>query len=256
MNTLIQTIGIAGTLTEAVLYFLVASRASTRKKFPAFTVYVGILACSDLLLWYVQSELGAAEYFWCWWAQYAVLSVAKVAVVLEIFRNLFSPFWIIPKGPLYMLLAALLVSGIIALLYAIHSPSTYVSSYLKFLRTAGRTIDLLVSVTMWFVVLFARYFGMPWRKKCSGIAIGLCVELTAAGVISVIRASSNHRIVHDLLAPIGMLTWLIALAIWISYFARGDKEVVMRSEPEQIELIRLTTTAFRNSLDHALLGLS
>lgn len=248
---LIPVLWVLGISLEAALYFVLARHSA--KKYPAFTVYIGILASSDTLLFFVQNQLSDEAYFWGWWAQYTISACALVAVVIEIFIRQFYPLWIIPVGPRTAFTSITLVIGLGLVCCAIYFPAHHLDSYLRNLRTFGRTVDVFAACLMWLVVMLASYFRMPWNLRSYGIAVGLCVKLTSGSALAILRASENHRAVQDLLVPIGMLLALCAEAIWLYFFVRYKQPE--KSSPETIERAFEVTRSYRKSMRRAVASL-
>lgn len=247
---LLSLLWILGVAIEAALYLLVRHSS---KKYPAFTVYIGLLASSDMVLFYVHHQISEESYFWAWWAQYAITAFALVAVVVEVFLSQFAPLWTIPLGPKALFAIVIAGMGIVAIAAAFYFPANYLASYLRGLRTLGRTVDVFAACSMWMVVLLARYFKMPWNSRSYGVAVGLCVKLTSGSVLAIIRASENHSTVQHLLAPIGMLCALCAEAIWLYFFARYKQPGEVT--PATLERAYVKTRLYRNSMTRVLASL-
>jgi hypothetical protein len=248
---LIPILWVLGIILEVALYLFLARHSA--KKYPAFTVYIGILASSDTLLLFVQNYVSDEAYFWGWWAQYTISALALIAVVVEIFIRQFYPLWIIPVGPRAAFIFITFVIGLGLVCCAFYFPADHLDSYLRILRTFGRTVDVFAACLMWLVVLLASYFKMPWNLRSYGIAVGLCVKLTSGSALAILRASENHRAVQDLLVPIGMLLALCAEAIWLYFFARYKQPE--KESPEIIERAHVVTRLYRNSMRHVLASL-
>ena len=150
-----------------------------------------------------------------------------VGVIYEVFTDLFLPLWTLPKhaGTIFVYVMALIVS--ISAAVGLWAPSTNPYSVSKLILTLDRSTTFATAAAFAFVLLFARYFGVPWRRQTFGIAAGFmftnAVELTVSTVIATSMPAMANAI--HVLAQVG---FVVAETVWIGYFLRQEAE---RTEP-------------------------
>jgi len=208
---------------------LLLLRPANRNRFPLFTSYVVFCCVRSAALITITVTLGLRShaYYYLYWTGAALGVMLMAGVIYEVFADLFLPLWTLPKhaGTVFIYVLATIVS--ISALVGLWAPSTNPYAVSRFILTLDRSTTFATAAAFAFVLLFARYFGVPWRRQTFGIAAGFmftdAVELTVSAVIAVSRPA-----LASMIHVLAQVAFVIAETVWIGYFLRQEAE---RTEP-------------------------
>jgi hypothetical protein len=238
---------IAVIVAESGLLVLLLARKAYRE-YPAFSTFVLFCVARSFVLFYVSRDYPSAYQPVKWMAyipQFAIL----IAVVLEVLYRLFHPFEDLPRNTTMHFVQATAAIAIAAVVFALFHPGAQPTAWMTFARATDEVVSWILCSVFVSVALFSTYFGIPWRHRVYGIALGFLLYLAAD--VAVTTAVTQLRLAP--FSPIwllDMIAFLGACVIWINYFWRAEPP---RSVPtsEQIRQIRAILGSFANVIDDA-----
>ena len=196
------------TITELILVVYLVRRKLFRSH-PFFFAYIlavilqSVLMAATYAVWSFQSYRAWVIY---WLSQLAV-AIVRFAAVIELTRQILSPFsgiWALGRR---VLLAA--AGGV--LLYAALLSREY---YYKYPLNVDRGVGLAVAAVIVTLLLFARYYGLPMNNLDRSLCIGFCLY----SCFSVINDSLFEKWLLGYLNFfnfLGVLTFLASLFLWL-----------------------------------------
>jgi hypothetical protein len=213
----IWSIWIVNALLQWALLGLILWKRLWREH-PAFTLYIAFNSSKSTLLICIRLFL-PAHYF-------AVNSVARliglpilVAVLIEVFADVFRPYSTLPQGTIRwfkIVFASLILLTIAA---AIFFPGSAPGDIRNTVMVASRSASIIFGGAFGFTALFSSYFGIPWPPRTYGIGVGfllfMSVDLFASSLIATHGLPSTQ-----ILTIVSMLGYSLGLLTWLTYFAR------------------------------------
>jgi general stress protein CsbA len=216
------------------------------REYPAFSAIVTFEVVRHLVGFHVATY-HAHQLQIFFWATYPPELVILVALVLEVFHVLFHPFSTLPKQTIPHFLQAIIAVALVAVTFAVRFPGAQATAWMTFARAMDQVVSWVLCGVFGFIVIFAKYFGIPWRHRVYGIAAGfllyLCVDVTVTTMIAQYRLPPY--------SPIGlldMLAYLLACLVWAYYFTKPEEPRVVPNL-EQIERIRALVGSHAIAID-------
>jgi len=215
-----------------VLLALVLLIKRTWVSYPIFSAYV-FFSLFEASILYVLSQK-TMVYFFAFWICEAIGILLGLAVVREIFTNLFSPH------PALRKLATLIFRGaVVALLvlaggviYAQSADGRGIANAVLLAAEATRIIE--VGLIM-FLFLSSSAFGLHWRQNLFGIALGLgmvaAVELVTVSFVGHVSPS-----VAQALSLIRVSSFGMSLLIWTGYMLAPERIATSVDVPQRAQL--------------------
>lgn len=218
------------------------------KDYPAFSAFLCFCVARSFLLLYFSRHY---TFFYqpVKWIAYFPQSAILIAVVLEVLYLMFHPFDALPAKTIQHFGLATGFVITIAVVFAIFHPGAQPTAWMTFARAADQAVSWVLCSVFIFVVLFASYFGIPWRHRIYGIALGflfyLSVDVAVTTIVAQLRLPPFSPV--WLLDMFGFFT---ACLIWNYYFRRAE---ISRSVPtyEQIQRVRSVLGQFGNVLENS-----
>jgi hypothetical protein len=201
-----------------------------------FTIFLAFVATQATALFAI-SRLPYAVYFWGYYVGATVEVILLVLVVYEVFLKVFAPLESLPPRAVARLLTTIIASLIIVTTLAVWRPATRPDVIAAFARTLDRTANLVVAVSFWSVVLYARSLGIPWRSRIAGIAKGFLLYLSVQSAIVAIMGFTQQTWWAPL-NRIAMVSYTAALLIWTHALRRQEEEIQL---PTPAALLKLRT---------------
>lgn len=175
-------------------------------------------------------------YGWPYFISLFVECALQVAVVYQLFHELFKPYQVLPERAFRVFLAGCAAILIVCTIVAFSQPAHFST------RGAALSVDMLLSfnllqcVTCFFIVAFASSLGLPMRHIIVGIALGLA--LTSLGTLAIMAITarlgqSSYRVIYH----IPDLVYLCSALIWIDYFRRAES-VRLIPHPQMLGLLQ------------------
>jgi hypothetical protein len=192
---------------------LVLWRRKLHKQFPAFFVYL----LAQVVNFAVIFPLHFGDYrfyFASFWLGEAVNAVLGFKVIHEIFLDVFRPYHTLKDlGTLLFKWAGvvmLLVSVVVAF-----SNSHDLSPMVHAVSTLQRSVLIVQLGLILFMLLFSRFLGVSRKQISFGISLGF--GLFAGVELLLMALFSGGLIKQALLNPINMLTYNLAIVVWLGY---------------------------------------
>jgi hypothetical protein len=205
-------------LTEGYLLGILLGRHAYRV-YPAFTAFVGFCTIRSLVLFYIANN-AMDHYYAVVWGSDLPQSMFLVALLIEVFRGLFSPLRTLPQGTVSLFMEAGV--GCLAIVAALTAmcPGEQYAFWLLVARAVDEGTSRVMLAVFILIAMFASYLGIPWRHRQYGIGLGFLVYLCTDVVVTTIAA--HFSTLADKVWPVDMCAFLIACALWVYYFIKPD----------------------------------
>ena len=223
-----------GAIVLQVLLAVVVLAKRTWRSYPAFSAYV-FFSVFEAVLTSVLRYRGI-QYFYPFFVCEAIGIVLGLAVVREIFTNLFSPHPALRKlaTVIFRMAVVALIVLACAVYFAEHGNARGFYRGIVQGQEAARIVELGVIM---FLFLSSSAFGLRWRQNEFGIALGLgtCAAVELFNVTLITHAGKEAAQIFGLVRP---LSFGLSLLIWLGYLlvperATSSAELPKRDQLEQ-----------------------
>lgn len=191
-------------------------------EFPWFVLFTtwGVIQSVPLaaiVFWHVAS---GRTYYDIYRVGMAVETIFCFAVLYELLRRIRREYPVLSEvgGSLYRFAAVSLM--VIALLLAWYVPATAPGKYIAPFFVLQRTSRFLQCGLLLFLFIFARSFGLSWRNRAFGIALGLGVSAATSLIIAAVRARIEPvtwNRTDDIVTLVSQIGDLAGVLIWMAY---------------------------------------
>lgn len=199
-------------LQAALLYVLV--RKQSFRTFPWFFAYTLFTVTAGATRFMVRDHHSA--YFWVYWTTQAASSLLGIAVMYEVFGNVFRNFsrlwWFPPIFPLTVVLSlALTISRSLSLPNGLKGAIAWI---------VGAELGLrLLQVAMFaLLVTLVLLFGLRWRQQAFGICAGYGLHASVA-LLTTTKFYEFGTKFKFLWGLVSIITYSMAVLIWLWYFS-------------------------------------
>ena len=181
-----------------------------------------------------QSAKDAMPYFYTYWICEAIGIVLGLAVVRELFMNLFSPHAGLRNLATMIFRVAVIVLLVLALgvIYAQSANARGITNGVLLAAEAARIVE--VGLIM-FLFLSSSAFGLHWRQNVFGIALGLgmfaAVELVTVTLIGHVNANTKQA-----LSLVRGISFSSSLLIWLGYLLAPERAPNVGEVPKRAQL--------------------
>lgn len=223
-------------VAELVLMSLLAITLLVRrvwKSFPVFTTYALFNLLSGVWAFFIYSH--TQLYVYSYVVSHAISVVLGVAVLYEVFQQLFSSQPALRNLARYLLCltVVLLFAFGIAVIYT-HVPGLkYVRVAISVSEEAARALEVGLLI---FLFICSGTFGLHWRQPVFGIAVGLGLYTTVQ-LVTVMLLGHIISSLSGIITIAGPLAFNLSLITWIGYLALSERaashELPERSQLEQ-----------------------
>jgi len=221
-----------GSIVLQVLLAMVVLTKRTWRSYPAFSAYVFFSAFEAAVI-YVLRHRGIA-YFYPFFVCEAIGIVLGLAVVREVFTNLFSPHPALRRlaTVTFRVAVAALVVLACAVFYAESGNALGFAKGIMLAEEAARIVELGVIM---FLFLSSSAFGLHWRQHEFGIALGLgtCAAVELFNVTLIPHVSKDAAQIFDLVRS---LSFDLSLFIWLGYLLVPERATSSAEIPKQDQL--------------------
>ena len=211
LGSLIHDLWIGGIALQVLLTaILLAKRAW--QKYPFFTAYIffNLFETAATL-----SVYRMRVYFYAFWICEAICIVLGLAVVREIFTNIFAPHAALRK--LATLIFRLAVVALILLACgAIYEQSANARGLGNGVSLASEATRIIEMGLIMFLFLSSSAFGLHWRQSEFGIALGLGTCAAVELVNVTLMPHLSHE-VGQIFSLVRSLSYNGSLLIWLGY---------------------------------------
>jgi hypothetical protein len=210
-------------LQAALLYVLVRKRSFL--VFPWFFVYTAFAVTAGISRFVVRDD--HAIYVTVYWATEAIYPLLGIAVMYEVFRNVFRNFirlwWFPPIFPLTVVLSlALTISRSVSVPSGLQGGMAWIVG-------AELGVRLLQVCMFALLVTMVLLFGLRWRQQAFGICAGYGLFATVALLTTSKFYEFGTRFKY-LWGLVSVIAYSIAVLIWLWYFS-----VPVKAEPARAE---------------------
>ena len=221
-----------GSIVLQVLLAMVVLTKRTWRSYPAFSAYVFFSVFEAAVISVVPHR--GMGYFDTFWACEAIGIVLGLAVVREIFTNLFSPHPALRKlatVTFRVAVVALLVLAC-AVIYAESGNARGIASGVLLAEEAARIVELGLIM---FLFLSSSAFGLHWRQNEFGIALGLgtCAAVELFNVTLMNHVSQEAAQIFSLVRS---FSFNLSLVIWLGYLLVPERATSSAEIPKQDQL--------------------
>jgi len=211
-------------LTRIGLHIVLLTALIWRKyyrQFPAFVFYTAwqVLQSGTLAV-IVFGHIWGRAYYQIYLAGAAVECILSFAVIYELLKIIVRDYPVLSGvgSSLYRWTALLLI--LVGLTLAWYVPATGPGKVMATFSLLRRTVRLGQCGLLAFLFLFARSFGLSWRSRAFGIALGFGVSAAVSLTTSAIKVRiipEGWTRTHDILTLIDQLGDLTGVLIWLAY---------------------------------------
>ena len=189
-------------------------RRKLHKQFPVFFLFLLAQVVNFAVIYPLWLTGNYKLYFWPFWLGEAVNAVLGFKVIHEIFLDVFRPYHTLKDlGTLLFKWAGvvmLLVSVVVAF-----SNSFDQSLLWHVLTTLLRSVRIVQLGLILFLLLFSRFLGVSRKQVSFGISLGF--GLFAGVELMLVALNSGGFVTHDTLNLINMVTYILAIFVWLGY---------------------------------------
>ena len=221
-----------GSIVLQVLLAVVVLAKRTWRSYPAFSAYV-FFSVFETVLTSVLRYRGI-QYFYPFFVCEAIGIVLGLAVVREIFTNLFSPHPALRKLATVTFRVAVVALIVLAcaVYFAEHGSSRGFYRGIMQGQEAARIVELGVIM---FLFLSSSAFGLHWRQHEFGIALGLgtCAAVELFNVTLIPHVGKEAAQIFNLVRS---LSFDLSLLIWMGYLLVPERTTSSAEIPRQDQL--------------------
>lgn len=231
LGSLIHDLSIASIALQVLLAAtLLAKRAW--HKYPVFTAYVffNLFATAAALSVYRMP----AAYFYTFWLGEGIGIFLGLAVVREIFTNIFAPHAALRKLAILIFRVAVVALVLLAC-GAIYEQSVSAKSIARVVMVATDGTRIIELGLIMFLFLSSSAFGLHWRQNEFGIALGLgtCAAVELLNVTLMTHLSPGAG---QVLSLVRSLSFNGSLLIWLGYLLVPERATSTGEVPKQVQL--------------------
>lgn len=211
-------------------------RRKINRQFPIFFLYIiWHVAASSLLVLIDYSGVQYAGYYYYELYRFTEAGDAIISfcVLYELFRHLVRDYPVLKnKGSSLYRQTILLFLGV-ALALAWYAPAYAPEMLGPSFSVLQRSVRLLQCGLLTFLFLFAHSFGLSWKNRTFGIALGFGITATSGFVLAAIRvhltAVFSPTLPKEIMQAANQMGDWWAVGIWIAY--------AVASEPKRIDVL-------------------
>jgi len=214
---------IVGVVLQAILAVILVRR-ETNRQFPIFLVYtMWQVALGFVLILLDYSGLKHAGYYY--YESYRVDTagdaILSFCVLYELFSHLVRDYPVLKNTGSSLYRQTVLFFLAVSLVLAWYAPAYSPEMLTPTLAVLQRSARLLQCGLLAFLFIFAHSFGLSWKNRMFGIALGLGVTATIGFVLAAIRV--HLPVVLGPTLPKGIMELvhqmgdLSAVGIWLAY---------------------------------------
>jgi hypothetical protein len=210
---------------QAALLCVLVRRGSFRT-FPWFFAYTAFAVTAGISRFLVRNH--HSIYSGVYWTTEAVYPLLGIAVMYEVFRNVFRNFsrlwWFPPIFPL-----AVTLSLGLTISRSLSVPSGLQNGVAAWIVAAELGVRLLQVAMFALLVALVLLFGLRWRQQAFGICAGYGLFATVA-LLTTTKFYEFGTKFKFLWGLVSIIAYSIAVLIWLWYFV-----VPVKTEPPRAE---------------------
>ena len=231
LGSLIPDLWIASIALQVLLAAVLLAKRAWHK-YPMFAAYV-FFNLFETAATFPGHRLGAA-YLYIFWICEAIGIVLGLAVVREIFTNIFAPHAALRKLATLIFRVAV-VALILLACGALSEQSANARSFARVVMVATDATRIVELGLIMFLFLSSSAFGLHWRQNEFGIALGLgtCAVVELINVTLITHLSPSAA---QILSLVRGLSFNFSLLIWLGYLLVPERVTSSGELPKQAQL--------------------
>lgn len=231
LGSLIPDLSIASIALQVLLAATLLAKRSWQK-YPMFVAYV-FFTLFETAATFPGDRMGAA-YFYTFWVCEAIGIFLGLAVVREIFTNIFAPHAALRKLAILIFRVAV-VALILLACGALYEQSATARTFARDVMLATDATRIVELGLIMFLFLSSSAFGLHWRQNEFGIALGLGT-CAAIELINVTLMTHLSPAAGQILSLVRSLSFNGSLLIWLGYLLFPEPVNSSGGLPEKAQL--------------------
>lgn len=191
------------------------------------------------------------RYFYTYWMLDALDFVLTVAVIFEIYSQVFAHYDALKRlGSIIFRWTLVVLLGVAIIVTAINAGSSgwwFVRAVVSF----GLGASIVKGGLLFFLFLFARSFGLNWKHYVFGIALGFALNSSVDLAVWVVRARFG-AISTAAVSFVGSAAYTCGVFIWMTYLLAPARRPVV--EPVETRELDRWNVALEGLLSRGALG--
>lgn len=217
---------VVATGVEALAIFYMW-RSKAYRTYPALMLYLALdflfSITFGILPWGPHSISGVVRYrwyFWGYWTEYLLCAVLLLFMIQQLFSEVMAPL------PGLSRLGVLAFRWVVSVSIIVSTGTSYlpsISSKYPLLAIGNqfmRCVSILELCLLAFVTLVVHRVGLSYRSRPFGVALGFgiiaCMEFLTSAL------NRNHHTVFNAMNITLEISGVLALTVWVFYFARPE----------------------------------
>ena len=190
-------------------------------EFPVFFAYVAfhLLRTAGLFtihLLQLRQAMSYADYFYAYWIGETVSVGLGFTVIYEIYRKAFRNYDALRQLGAIMFGGAAVVLLVAAVLTAASAPGADAPGIVRAMVLLERSVRVMQCGLLAFLFVLSSFFGLPWRHRLFGIALGFGVFATIELAALAVR-SHIGGIADTALTRVNSAAYACGVLIWVCY---------------------------------------
>jgi hypothetical protein len=248
MNLLHSILLVITPVSQAWLIFLLVRR-DVHKRFHWFFIYTIFSIAAAGARWCVRGN--PWHYFYVYWVAEALYAVCGFLAIFEAFRWVFRHFYLMWWWFRFVLpsVGALILG--IAIIKGILFPPIQAPPALAVIFVSELAVRCLQGGIFALFVALVRFHSMPARTYAFGISLGFAISSFGILLTVLLRSESGIKLAPLLeLSP--SVTYIIAVAIWVTFFIKPERPDPFMSaassisSEQVIEILQQYTRTFKD----------
>jgi len=236
LSSLLHGLNIARPLLELILLGVLI-RHKIYRQFPFFFLYVGQAVLQTLILsaMHYAPFVTGAQYFYAYVGGLALAAASSFAVFYEIFCYTFVNYPVLQGLGKTLLRWATVLLLLGAMVLAWLAPGSGASQLMSNVDVMMRSVSGLQCGLLILLLLFSRSFGVSWRSRAFGVALGFGIIASANLANYAVRSRiepTNQTLALNLLTLATAVVYSCSILVWMTYF--GLAEPIANSSPRAL----------------------
>jgi hypothetical protein len=231
LGSLIHDLSIASIALQVFLAAVLLGKRAWRK-YPMFAAYVFFTLFETTIMF--SGHWTGAAFFYAFWICEAIGIVLGLAVVREIFTNIFSPHAALRKLATLIFRVAVIALVLLAC-GAIYEQSGSARSIARVLMVATDGTRIIELGLIMFLFLCSSAFGLHWRQNEFGIALGLGT-CAAVELVNVTLMTHHGPAAEQIFSVVRSFSFIFSLLVWLGYLLVPERAPSSGELPKKAQL--------------------
>lgn len=223
LYTLWHAVWIARVVLQAGLLFILVRR-HIYHRFPVFVLFsVWEVTLNSLLIFVDYSSLSRAGYYYyeIYRIDMAGNTILGFCILYELFKHMIGDYPVLKGTGSSLYRQTALFFSAVALALAWYAPAYSPEQLIPSLAVLQRSARLLQCGLLIFLFIFAHSFGLSWKNRTFGIALGFGIAATISLVLAAIRVHLTAVIYPTfskaIMELVNQTADLSVVGIWLAY---------------------------------------